>query len=186
MNSLYRRILRRETHRSRSITVSVALALLVLVAAYIGLECGLAAYGVGPLLVTPAAAVDWLGSREIIVYTAAGVAALVGLVLIILALVPGRRPRHSIPNERMAVVVDDGVLAGALARDARRVADVAPERVHADVAKRRARVIITPTSGVPVDADAAQATADGLLTALAPLPTVRARVSVSTTGVVGA
>ena len=186
MKSLYRRILRRETHRSRSVAVSIALALLALVAAYIGLECGLAAFGAGPLLVTPTAAVDWLSSTEVIVYVAAGLAALVGLVLIVLALVPGRRPRHSIPNERMAVVVDDAVLAGALARDARRVADVAPERVHADVAKRRARVIITPTSGVHVDAVSAQATADGLLTELAPRPTVRARVTVSTTGVVGA
>ncbi|MBK4348208.1 hypothetical protein [Lacisediminihabitans changchengi] len=186
MTSLYPRILRRETHRSRSVAVSVALALFILVAAYVGLECGLAAFGAGPLLVSPAAAIDWLGSKEIIVYVAAGVAAVLGIALLLLAILPGRRARHAVPNERMAVVVDDGVLAGALARDARRVADVAPDRVHADVSKRRARIVITPTSGVPVDAPAAQAIADGLLTTLAPRPSVRARVVVSTRGTVGA
>ena len=185
MTSLYPRILRRENHRSRSLAVSIALSVLILVAAYVGIECGLAAYGLDPLLVTPAAAVGWLRSGEIIVYVAAGLAALVGVVLLLLAILPGRRARHSVPNDRMAVIVDDGVLAGALARDARRIADVAPERVRADVSKRRARVIITPTSGVPVDANAAQATADGLLTELAPRPTVRARVSVAAAGEVG-
>ena len=51
---LRRRLVRRTLHRSRSVAVSVALALLALGAAYLGLEAGFAAAGLAPLFVAPA------------------------------------------------------------------------------------------------------------------------------------
>ncbi len=182
---LYRRIVRRERHRSRSVAVSIALSLLALCAAYAGIEIALAALGRDPLLVSPAAALHWVDAGSAVALSVAGAAAIVGAILVIVAVTPGRRARHSIPTERMAVVVDDAVLAGAFARAARRPAQVAADRVVADVSARRARVFITPTSGVAVDTEATRSAVDRVLDTLAPRPALRTTVTVATTGVVG-
>jgi hypothetical protein len=182
---LYRRILRREGHRSRSVAVSVVLVILALGAAYAGIEATLAALGQPPLLVTPQAAIGWVAAGSILTIVIAGVVVLVGVILLIIAIAPGRRPRHEIPSERLAIVVDDGVLAGALARDARETAQLGADRVRADVSKRRARVFVSPTSGVAVDAAVTRDSLERLIGTLSPRPALRTTVDVATTGVVG-
>jgi hypothetical protein len=182
---LYRRLVRRSLHRSRSAAIIVALVAVSLAAAYVGTEATLAALGLGPLLVTPdavLASVENPGQIELII---AGAAALVGLVLIVLALVPGRRGRHQVASDRLAVVVDDAVLAGALSRVVRREAAVAESRVRTMVSARRGSVAVTPTSGVPLNAAALTASARDYLDALELSPAVRANVSVASSGVVG-
>jgi hypothetical protein len=86
-DTTYRRILRRETHSSRSgIAVTLAV-LLVLVFAWIGTEAVLAAVGTAPLLVAPAdaaSAVLGAAGAPVGALTAVGaVVAIIGLVLII-------------------------------------------------------------------------------------------------------
>jgi len=157
---------------------------LALAAAYVAVECVLAALGLAPLLVSPSAARDWLSAASPLALGIAGVAVLLGLVLLIVAFSAGRRARHTLPNDRMVVVVDDSVIAGAVARETRRVTGVAPERVHADVSRRLVRVAVTPTSGLPIDAGTVQGAADATLASLKPGPRLRAQVAVAA-GTVG-
>ena len=177
--NLYRRLARRETHRSRSVAAAVVMIALGLAAAYAAIECVLAALGLSPLLVSPSAARDWLSAASPLALGIAGAAMVLGLALVVVAFSAGRRARHTLPNDRMVVVVDDSVIAGAVAREARRTTGVAPERVHADVSRRIVRVAVTPTSGLPIDAQVLKGAADAALDALQPAPRLRARVAIS-------
>ncbi len=181
---LYRRLTRRELHRSRSVAAAIAMVVVALAALYAAVECVLAALHRAPLLVSPAGARAWLIAASPVAQGVAGAAIVLGLVLLIVALSAGRRGRHALPNDRMAVVVDDSVIAGAVARETRRITGVAPERVHADVSRSLVRVAVTPTSGLPIDVDAVQSAADATLDALKPGPRLRTRVAVSA-GTVG-
>ena len=98
----------------------------------------------------------------------------------------GTRGRHEIPNERLAVVVDDGVLAGAIGGVAQRSSGVSPSRVVTSVTRRRGAVVITPTSGVPLDSESLASTAQEFVRTLQPRPAVTVGVTVSKNGVVGA
>lgn len=184
--ALYRRLVRRSSHRSRSAAVIVALVVLSLVAIYVGTEATLAALGRGPLLITPADAIAALEKPATVVLAGAAVVALIGIVFVLLALLPGSRGRHEFPNERLAVVVDDSVLAGAIGGVAQRASGVAPSRVLTSVSRRRGTVTITPTSGVPLNAEALAATAQDFVHTLQPRPGVKVGVTVAANGVVGA
>lgn len=184
-NSLRRRLVRRERYSSRSRAVIIALALVCLGLAYLGTESVLAALGLAPLLVAPDQMVAAVNTPTLQVTIGAGAAMLFGLVLVVLALAPGRRARHAIPHERLAIVVDDIVLAGALGRAARAAASVPADRVRTTVSSRRARVAVTPSSGFPVDRAGVSTATDALAAALAPTPRLRVAVAVSPSGVVG-
>ena len=184
-NTLHRRLVRRERYRSRSRAVVIALALICLGLAFVGTESVLAALGLAPLLVAPDRLIDSINTPSMLVTIGAGAAVLFGLVLVVLALAPGRRARHAIPHERMAVIVDDNVLAGALGRAARTAASVPADRVRTTVSARRARVAVTPSSGFPLDRATVSAATDALAAALAPAPRVRVDVAVAPSGVVG-
>ncbi|MBF4461528.1 MULTISPECIES: hypothetical protein [unclassified Rathayibacter] len=182
----YRRYLRRETHRSRSAAQIVVLAILALVAAYVGTEAVLAVIGAAPLLFAPSAilaaivGVGSLASGALI-----GIAVVVGvlaLILIVLAVAPGARARHTIDDDRLAVVVDDGVIASALARTARTSARSRREDTRASVGRRSAIVEITPSSGIAVDRDGVQSAVDAELARIAAAPAPRASVRVADSG----
>ena len=110
---------------------------------------------------------------------------LVGLFFFLAAVLPGRRARLNIPNERAAVVVDAEVLASSLARRARVAAGVAPEQVLVTIGRRLVDVQVRPTSGIPVnEAAVREAVEDELrLTAVDPVPEVH--VIVAQSGVIG-
>ncbi|NQX26535.1 hypothetical protein HQQ81_04115 [Microbacteriaceae bacterium VKM Ac-2854] len=152
---VYRRLLRRETHRSRSGAAIVVLALVALVALWLGTEAVLAALGVAPLLLAPATMIEGAAALDAVapgILIAAGVvAALIGLALLALALAPGRRGRHTVADDRLAVVVDDGVIASALARAARTAARTPGERTRASVSRSSAVIDVTPVSGTAVE-----------------------------------
>ena len=181
----YRRIVRRERYRSRSASVVVALGLVSLASAYVGVESALAALGRPALLVTPQQGIDAINTPPVLVTAGAAVAMLVGVIVILIALTPGRRARHALPHDRLAVIVDDAVLAGALGRAARTAASVPADRVRTTISARRATVSVTPSSGIPVDKSAVETAARELADRLAPTPRVRVGVSVASSGVVG-
>ncbi|MBG6054960.1 signal transduction histidine kinase [Salinibacterium sp. CAN_S4] len=181
----YRRIIRRERHNSRSVAVSITLALVALGLAYVTVELVLGALELPALLVAPVDAVAVLNEPTVPVIAGSAVAVAIGLVLLIIALAPGRRARHEIPNTRMAVVVDDVVLAGALGRAGRVAASVPAQRVRTTVTARRALVSITPTSGIEVDAEATEAATSRVAAELAAKPPLTVSVSIAQSGVVG-
>jgi hypothetical protein len=189
--SPYSRILRRETHSPRSALAISLAVVLILVLAWIGTESVLALLGQPALLVAPVDALAAALALPTAVLSgallAAGiVTALVGLVLALLAILPGRRARHTAPVGRTAVVIDNTVIASALARTASRAANIDPDQVVVTVGHRTATVTVRPTSGFVVDKGAVTAAVDAQLAQLDLTPSVRATVVIDKKGVVGA
>ncbi|MCS5734591.1 DUF6286 domain-containing protein [Herbiconiux daphne] len=186
----YKRLLRRESHSPRS-TLAIVLAIVGIVAClYAATEIVLHLLGVAPLLAAPAdiaAAIASISSVETWLLVVAGaVVALIGLWLVIVAIAPGRRARHRLVTERSAVVVDDEVIASALARTASRAALVSPDGVRASVSRRSAVVTMTPRSGQPIDRAAAAEAVQRELDESGLAPTLRSRTTIEKRGVVGA
>lgn len=189
---LYRRVLRREQHSSRSGSTVVVSALLTLVVGHVGVEAVYAALGRPALLFSPvdvvsalASSVEGGGTSGVVL--GAGVAAVVvGLVLLALAVTPGRRGRHTIDDDRVAVVVDDRVVASSLARAARVAGRLSDQQVSAWVSTRRARIDLTPSSGLAVDEQAVESAARAELEATSYRPALTATVRTADTGRLGA
>jgi len=182
---LHRRILRRTRHRSRSTSVVVTLTLLSAALALIATESVLAALGRDALLLSPSSIVAATENPDAVVLVVAGALAVIGIVLIALAIGTARRARHELPDERMAVVIDDGVLAGAIVRAAVRESRLPDARVSAVVSRRRGTVSVVPTSGRLLNSAAIARAVEQSVELLNPSPAVRTNVVVSSTGVVG-
>lgn len=183
-------IIQRETHSSRAVPAVIAATLIGLMGLYVLLETTLKALGQDPWLISPEAAGQWFadlpGAMDPLMLGAVSALVLfVGIIFLMLAIVPGRRARHSIPNPRAAVVVDAEVIASSLARSARTVAGVTPEQTMVTVGRKLVEVQLRPTSGTPVDKEAVQAMVEEELrrTFMTPIPEVR--VQISSSGVVG-
>lgn len=183
-------VIRREMHSSRAVPATIAAVLIILVCLYAMLEAALKALGQEPWLFGPEAVAGWVGSlpdgvSASVLAAAGALLFLIGLFFFLAAVLPGRRARLSIPNERAAVVVDAEVLASSLARRARVEAGVAPEQVLVTIGRRLVDVQVRPTSGIPVNDRAVQAAVEDELrrTAVEPVPEVR--VIVAESGVIG-
>lgn len=180
--TLYRRVLRRELHAPRT-APAVAVAAIVAV-----LAVALVAAGVWWMLDASfrSVALGWfegVAGHEPLVAGAGGVVLiLLAVVLLALAVLPGRRPRRARTTARTALLVDDGVIADAVAAAVAGHAGVDRSRVAVTVARRVVAVRITPTSGVPVDSAAVKAAAEGTLATLG--FSAAARVSVAERGVI--
>ena len=189
---LYRRVLRRELHSSRSGSTIVVLVLLTLAVGYVGVEAVYAALGRPALLFSPVDVLATLtssvdgGGTSGLVPGAGVVAAIVGLVLIGLAVTAGRRGRHTIDDDRVAVVVDDRVIASSLARTARTSGRLSEQQVSAWVSRRRAQIDLTPSSGLAVDDGAVEAASRAELESVAYRPALSARVRTTDQGRLGA
>ncbi|SMG19455.1 DUF6286 domain-containing protein [Agreia pratensis] len=188
--ALYARIARRETHSSRSMLAIVLAIILIVVFAWAGTEVVIALLGLPALLVAPsdmfASAVGLAEQPAALVATAGIVAAVAGLVLIITSLSPGRRARHLIDTERAVTVVDNEVIASALARHASYAGNVDPDNATVSVSHRLGVVDLTPASGIPADRDAVTRAVTEQLDSYGLRPTVRARVRIAEKGKVGA
>ncbi|NQX36882.1 DUF6286 domain-containing protein [Herbiconiux sp. VKM Ac-2851] len=188
--SVRRRITRRELHSPRSTAAIVVAVLIVVALAWVGTEIVIALLGLPALLVAPAdmfaSAVSLPEAPAAIVVAAGVVAVVIGLVLIVLALAPGRRPRHVLETERAATIVDSEVVASALARHASLAADVDPDHTTVSVSRRQAVVDLVPTSGIPVDRSSVSAAVDRELAGYGLRRSVSSRVRVRENGKVGA
>ncbi|MFE7504143.1 hypothetical protein [Promicromonospora sp. NPDC057488] len=163
--AVYRRVVRRETHAPRTGAAVVLAAVLVLV---LLVALGLSVWW----LVDPAARggladrMTPLTSRadDSASLVAVGVLALVvGIALVLAAVLPGRLRRRARRTDRLALVVDDGVLADAVVAAVAVRCGIDPRQVSATVGRRRTTVRVTPTSGVPVDHEAATGTVAAVL-----------------------
>lgn len=183
-SAVYRRVLRRETHAPRTVPAVVVAAILLLVA--LALIAGAVWWWIDESVRDPWAAwagsaVSWLSQPPVLI--GAGVIALaLAAVLLALALLPGRRARRARAAERVALVVDDGVLADAVADAVAASAGLDRRQVAVTLGRRSAIVRIMPTSGVPVHTGAAARAAEGAVSALG--FAARARVVVEPKGVV--
>lgn len=183
-------VIRRETHASRAVPSTIAAVLVILASLYVMLEAALKALGQDPWLVGPEAAAGWIGSlpdgvSSSVLAAAGALIFLIGLFFFLAAVLPGRKARLSIPNERAAVVVDAEVLASSLARRARVAAGVTPEQVLVTIGRRLVEVQVRPTSGIPVSEQSVQAAVEDEFrrTDIEPVPEVR--VAIAQSGVIG-
>lgn len=187
------RIIRRETRSSRAVVATAAAVLVMVLAGYGLLEAGVHAIGAPAWLIDPRAAGEQLvrlpaGVPTALLATLGAVVAMLGLFFFLNGILPGRRARHVLRGTGAgpAVVVDDEVIASALARRARLAANVTPEQVMVVVSQRQAVVNVRPTSGVPVDQDAVLAAVQDELDQMALEPAPEVRISVASSGVIGA
>ncbi|MFF1385151.1 hypothetical protein ACFVWT_16450 [Arthrobacter sp. NPDC058288] len=186
-----RRILDRETRSSRAAVSGIAAVLVVVLCGYGLLEAAVRAVGQPPWLIDPQTAAERIialpqGMPPLLLGVIGAVTAMAGLFFLLNAILPGRRARHLLPDARAGVVVDDEVIASALARRARLAANVTQEQVMVVVSQRQVTVNVRPTSGVPVSENAVLAAVLEELRDMAPERMPEVRVNVATSGVIGA
>ncbi|GAA2125933.1 hypothetical protein GCM10009825_02620 [Arthrobacter humicola] len=185
------RILKRETHSSRAVVSVMAAALVIVVCGYALLETAVRAFGQPPWLIDPQTAAERAvalpaGIPPLLLGVSGAVVAMAGLFFFLNAVLPGRRARHLLADRRAGVVVDDEVIAAALARRARLAANVTQGQVMVIVSRNRVEVNVRPTSGVPLRPDAVLEAVRRELQDMGPSPTPEVRIHVATSGVVGA
>lgn len=185
------RILARETTSSRAPAAVIAAILVIALCAYALLETAVRAVGQPPWLVDPQTAAERVtalpaGVPPLLLGVIGAVTFAAGLFFFLNALLPGRRARHVLADPRAAVIVDDEVIASALARRARLAANVTQEQVMVVVSRSQVQVNVRPTSGVPLRGADVQAAVEAELRDmdLSPLPEVQ--VNLATSGVIGA
>ncbi|MDF2665750.1 MAG: endonuclease [Microbacterium sp.] len=155
-DTVLRTVVRRETHSPRTVAMLVVVVLALLVLAYAVVEIVLALLGQQPLLVSPGAALNAVvqapTALQPVAFIVGGlVLALVGLIVVILALKPGRLTRHEMAWGERAVVVDNGVVASALAQHLSNESGIARGDIVVGVAHRTVDVTVRPPVGIPVD-----------------------------------
>lgn len=163
-----RRVVRRETHSPRTVAMFVAVVLLILALAYIGLEIVLNLATQPALLFGPAAAGAWLVGLPTaqpagLVIAGSVILGLIGLVFIVLAITPGRLSKHTLDAGDRAVVVDNGVIASALAQHLSEETGLARESITVGVGHRSVDVTVRPGAGIPLEKSAVQAAAEARL-----------------------
>lgn len=181
---------RRELHSSRSITSVVVAVIVIALCVYALLECVLKLTNQPAWLLDPQDGLKHLselpqGLPPVALGIAGAVAVVLGLIFLVKALGRGTLARHQLSNDRLGVVVDDEVLASALARKARTVAGVTAEQITVTVGQRSVDVHIRPTSGIAVDGATVEQSVQDLVESYALVPEPRVRVRVSSTGAVG-
>jgi len=185
------RILRRETHSSRAGAATIAAVLVIVLCVYALLESGVRAVGQPPWLIDPSTAAERVialpaGISPLLLGASGAVIAMVGLFFLLHAVLPGRRARHLLRDPRTAVVVDDEVLASALARRARTAANVTQEQVMVVVSRQLVVVNVRPTSGSRVSEEAVRSAVQAELEEMSPVPMPSVRVNLAPSGVIGA
>lgn len=180
--TMYRRVLRRETHAARTIPAVVVASLAAV------LLLALLAGGVWWLVDENfrADVARWVdgasGVGQAVLLGVGAILAILALVLLALAVLPGRRARRARTTARTALLVDDGVIADAIADAVARRTGVDRGRVAVTVGRRMVAVRITPTSGLPVDRKAAESAVNDTLSGIGFAATPR--VVIDTNGVI--
>jgi hypothetical protein len=181
-----RRVVRRETHSPRSVAFAVVVLLTIVACLYLAVETALSLASQPALLVRPIDALAWLAAlpTDIPVGTviAGGLAvAVVGALLILLAVSPGRLSKHEMDAGDRAALVDNGVLAAAIAQRVSDEVGLARDRVTVGVAHRSVDVSVAPGAGVPVDRAQVSAVAEAELSTFKLTRSLRTRVRVQRT-----
>jgi hypothetical protein len=178
-----RRVVRRETHSPRTVAMFAALIILIAALVYVGIEITLRLLSQPALLLGPAAGFAWLVGLPTaqpvgLVVFGGVVIAVLGVVFIVLALTPGRLSKHEMQWDDRAVVVDNGVIASALAQHLSDETGLARDRITVGVAHRSVDVTVRPGAGVPLDRDRVREMADAEIARYRLVPTVKTRVRV--------
>lgn len=181
-----RRVVRRETHSPRSVAFAVVVLLTIVACLYLAVETVLSLASQPALLVRPIDALAWLAALPTDVPVGAVIAgglavAVVGVWLILLAVLPGRLSKHEMDAGGRAALVDNGVLAAAIAQRVSDETGLARDRVTVGVAHRSVDVSVKPGAGIPVDRAQVHAVAEAELSGFKLTRPLRTRVRVERT-----
>ena len=176
-----KRVVRRETHSSRTVAMIIAAVLVILALLYVAVEVVLRLAGLPALLLEPLATFGWIVGLPTAVPPGASTAAgiiigIVGLVLVLLAITPGRLAKHELRLGDRAVVADNGVIASAIAQRVSEELGLRREDVRVGVGHRTIDVAIRPHLGIPLDRERAKGVVQDEIDAYGLRP--RTRVSV--------
>lgn len=182
-NVVLKRVVRRETHSPRTVATVIVLVLVAAGAVYAGIEIVLHLLGSAPLLVAPGAALTWLtrlpdAQPEAALIAGSAVIGVIGVVLVWLALSPGRRPKHRLGVSTHAVVVDNGVIASAVAERVRRELDLSKDGVIVGISHRGADVTVRPEPGQEVEKSLVRSIAETELAGYESSPGLKVRARV--------
>jgi len=156
--AVYRRVLRRETHSSRAGAAITVATFLILLLAAAATGCVFLILHLPTLAVVQATLSDITSFRAALRYPVLGsgiLAAVLGLIILMIGILPGRKARRRLPSERAAVVVDENVIADSVADRVSRDSGADRGRVKVVADRRRVRVRIVPTSGIPLSVETA-------------------------------
>ncbi|MGW9157015.1 hypothetical protein [Microbacterium sp. NPDC055665] len=164
----YRRVLRRETYTSRTAAAMVVASIgaLLLIALLAGAVWWLVDGGFRDAAASRLEGISVGVQQPAVLFGIGGVLTVLAVVLLALALLPGRRARRARITERTALLVDDGVIADSITAAVARRAGVDRGRVAVFVGRRTVEVRITPTSGVFVRVADAEDAANDILAGL--------------------
>lgn len=159
------RVVRRESHSSRSIAAAVVLVLVIALLAWVATETVLRAFELPALLAPPGAVATWItglpGSAPVGALVAGGVVAgLIGVVSIILAIAPGRLAKQRLSGDGPVVLVDHGALAASVAQGVANDLSFDRREIAVGVGHRIIDVTVRPAFGVEVDRSAVSASAE--------------------------
>ncbi|GEB45854.1 Asp23/Gls24 family envelope stress response protein [Microbacterium testaceum] len=182
-DTVLRTVVRRETHSPRTVAMLVVVVLLLLVLAYAAVEIILDLAGAQPLLASPGEALNAVVAAPTALMPAAFIGggvvlAIVGLIVLVLALKPGRLSRHEMSWGERAVVVDNGVVASALAQHLSNESGIARDDIVVGVAHRSVDVTVRPPVGIPVDEAQLRRIVDEEVTSYKLSPAVRTHLRV--------
>ncbi|MDU0366798.1 DNA/RNA endonuclease G [Microbacterium sp. KSW4-17] len=182
-DAVLRTVVRRETHSPRTVAMLVVVVLLLLVLAYAAVEIILALTGAQPLLVSPGEALNAVVAAPTalmpVAFIVGGVVlAILGLIVLVVALKPGRLSRHEMEWGQRAVVVDNGVVASALAQHLSNESGIARDDIVVGVAHRAVDVTVRPPVGIPVDEAQLRRIVDAEVAAYKLTPAVRTHLRI--------
>ena len=182
-DTVLRTVVRRETHSPRTVAMLVVVVLLLLALAYAAVEIVLNLTGAQSLLVAPGEALQAVVAAPTalmpVAFIVGGVVlAILGLIVLVLALKPGRLSKHEMAWGERAVVVDNGVVASALATHLSNESGIARDDIVVGVAHRSVDVTVRPPVGIPVDEGQLRRIVEEEITAYKLTPAVRTHVRV--------
>lgn len=182
-DAVLRTVVRRETHSPRTVAMLVVVVLLLLALAYAAVEIILDLTGAQPLLVSPGEALNAVVAAPTalmpVAFIVGGVVlAILGLIVLVIALKPGRLSRHEMEWGERAVVVDNGVVASALAQHLSNESGIARDDIVVGVAHRAVDVTVRPPIGIPVDEAQLRRIVDEEVAAYKLTPAVRTHLRV--------
>jgi hypothetical protein len=168
------RVQRRETHSPRSAAMVVAVILLIVVIAYLATETVLVMAGAPALVAAPADLLRAVSASSGTAMTAIGAAvALAGAALVVIAVTPGRLAKHAMAAaDGTIVVVDNGVIAAALAQHLSDTLGIDRRRLTVGVGHRRVDVTVRPETGLRLDLDEVRAASEAELATYGLSPSV--------------
>lgn len=181
-NPVLKRVVRRETHSPRTMAMVIVLVVIIVGAVLTGIEIVLRMSGSAALLVAPGAATAWAEALPVAepgeaVIAGASAVVLAGFVLLWFALAPGRRPKHSLGVSEHAVIVDNAVIASAIAERMRQELDLPRGAVIVGIGHRAADVRVRPEPGQLIDRAQVRSIAEGELVGYSASPRLKVRAS---------